>query len=134
MGFLDKFKKKKTEKKLEARKPVPEVKPIKAAPKPKSTKRSVAKKAILIKPVITEKATMLAAENKYIFNVAPRASKNEIKNAIHGFYGVKPIKIRVINMSGRQVRWGRTEGKTKNRRKAIITLKPGDKIEALGAK
>jgi large subunit ribosomal protein L23 len=84
---------------------------------------------ILIKPIITEKATFLGAENKYIFEISPRANKIDVQKAFEQTYKIKPIKINIIKVKGKKVRYGRTSGQTKNWKKAIITLKAGDKIE-----
>lgn len=84
---------------------------------------------ILIKPLITEKATNLGVENKYIFEVSSKANKIEVKKAIQSLYGVEPIKVNIINMGGKEVRYGKTQGQTKNIKKAIVTLKEGDKID-----
>jgi len=84
---------------------------------------------ILIKPLITEKATNLGVENKYIFEISSKANKIEVKKAIQSLYGVEPIKVNIINMGGKEVRYGKTQGQTKNTKKAIVTLKEGDKID-----
>jgi large subunit ribosomal protein L23 len=84
---------------------------------------------ILIRPLMTEKSTFLGAENKYVFEVSGRANKTEIAKAIHGIYQVKPIKINIINSFGKKIRTNRGAGKTKDWKKAIVTLKAGEKIE-----
>ncbi|TSC95662.1 MAG: large subunit ribosomal protein L23 [Parcubacteria group bacterium Athens1014_10] len=84
---------------------------------------------ILIKPLITEKTTDLAAKNKYVFEVSKDANKIEIKKAIEGLYNVSPIKMNIIKTRGKNTRYGKVQGKTKNLKKAIITLKKEDKIE-----
>lgn len=84
---------------------------------------------VLIKPMITEKGTHLASQNKYIFEVAPQANKIEIKKAIRAVYGVEPLKVNLVSLTGKQVRYGRTRGRTKDRKKAIITLPKGQTIE-----
>lgn len=84
---------------------------------------------ILIRPIVTEKGTYLGAQNKYIFEVGNFTNKIEVKKAIHAVYGVTPIKINMVNVSGKNVRHGKTYGRTKDRKKAIITLNAGDKIE-----
>ncbi|MFH1781049.1 MAG: 50S ribosomal protein L23 [Patescibacteria group bacterium] len=81
---------------------------------------------VLIKPLITEKAT---ATNTYLFAVNPKTNKQEIKKAIQVVYGVKPLKINIINFSGRGVRWGKSTGKTKSWKKAIVYLKEGESIQ-----
>jgi len=84
---------------------------------------------ILIKPIITEKATALGALNKYVFEVASRANKIEIKKAIKELYNVEPIEINILKVKGKLVRYGKARGRTKNWKKAIVGLKKGQKIE-----
>lgn len=104
------------------------------------TKEQIAKKPIkkdnsnlayriLIKPLITEKATNLVSLNKYAFQVAKSANKAEIKRAIKTLYGYDPISINIINERGNKVTYGRIKGKKSSWKKAIITLKPGEKLE-----
>jgi len=84
---------------------------------------------ILIKPLVTEKATALVAQNKYSFAVANKANKIEIKKAIKSLYGAEPLNVNLINMRGKRVQSGKVSGKKKVWKKAIVTLKPGQKIE-----
>jgi len=99
--------------------------------KVKKSKKEDTKNAynVLLKPLVTEKATFLASQNKYYFAVSKKANKIEIKRAIKSLYGVEPLDVNIINVLGKKVRYGRTAGKKKNWKKAIITLKEGDKIE-----
>lgn len=83
----------------------------------------------LIKPIITEKASSLGVYNQYVFEVAPKSNKVEIKKAIENLYGVRPLKVNIINMRGKIVRYGRNFGRTRNWKKAIVTLRSGDKID-----
>ncbi len=83
---------------------------------------------IIIKPVITEKTMNLLVENKYTFIVDKRANKTEIKNAIESIFNVKVDKVYTMNVKGKPKRMGRSVGKTPNRKKAIVALKPGQKI------
>jgi len=154
MGFFDKIKKrfsakpkevKKEQEKIEKKKiEKKEAKPKYTSLKPKAeglalpkeikekkAKKEEAKEAyrILIKPLVTEKATNLVANNQYSFMVAKSANKIEIKKAIKGLYGFEPLAINIVNMRGKQVQTGRVSGKKKNWKKAIVTLKPGEKIE-----
>lgn len=114
---------------------------VKSQAKAESKPKAVAKKKvekrddqraykIVAFPLITEKATDLAAFNKYIFIVPTTANKSEIKKTITNIYGVTPVKINIINKIGKNVRYGRSFGKTKDFKKAIITLAAGEKIEA----
>ena len=103
-----------------------EAKTKKAKPKKEDTGEAY---RVLIKPLITEKGSSLGIFNKYIFEVAPRTSKIEIKKAIKKVYGVDPIKVNIINILGKKVRYGRTEGRTKHWKKAVVTLPQGQKID-----
>jgi large subunit ribosomal protein L23 len=84
---------------------------------------------ILIKPLVTEKATHQKVENKYVFMVATTANKVEIASSIEEVYGIKPIKINIINMDGKVVRRGHITGRRKDWKKAIVTLPKGKTIE-----
>lgn len=83
---------------------------------------------IIIKPIITEKTMNLLVENKYTFIVDKRANKTEIKNAIESIFNVKVEKVYTMNVKGKPKRMGRSVGKTPDRKKAIVALKPGQKI------
>mgnify|MGYP000978323110 CR=1 FL=1 len=83
---------------------------------------------IIIKPVITEKSMDLLADNKYTFIVDKKANKTEIKNAIENIFKVRVEKVATMTTVGKIKRMGRHEGKTPNRKKAIVTLKPGHRI------
>ncbi|GAW90908.1 50S ribosomal protein L23 [Calderihabitans maritimus] len=84
---------------------------------------------VLIKPVITEKSMALKEDNKYTFIVDKNANKIEIKKAVEELFNVKVLKVNTMNLKGKKKRMGRFEGKTPDRKKAIVTLKPGDKID-----
>lgn len=83
---------------------------------------------ILLRPLVSEKATIAHAENKYIFEVDVRANKIEVKKAIEEVYGTVPAAVNIINQDGKTVRFGQRKGRTKNVKKAIVTLKKGDSI------
>jgi len=80
-------------------------------------------------PLVTEKATDLAMFNKYCFIVPKSVNKSEVLKKVINAYGVKPIKINFVQKAGKLVRYGRRFGETKAYKKAIVTLKAGDKIE-----
>ena len=61
--------------------------------------------------------------------MSPKVNKIEIKKAIQAVYGVMPLKVNISNLSGKKIRLGRVQGVTKNKKKAIVTLKAGDKIQ-----
>ncbi len=83
---------------------------------------------ILKRPLITEKNTNLQAQNKYAFEVARNANKPEIKQAIEQTFKVKVTDVNVINIHGKLRRVGRRQVMTSPIKKAIVTLKAGDKI------
>ncbi|MFA5126671.1 MAG: 50S ribosomal protein L23 [Patescibacteria group bacterium] len=84
---------------------------------------------ILLKPVISEKATIANSLQQYVFEVDVRANKVEIKKAIQELYKVAPLSINIINQAGKKVRVGRTFGTRKRVKKAIVTLKKGETIK-----
>lgn len=77
----------------------------------------------------TEKGTELLRANKYIFCVSPGANKIEIKKAVEEIYNVKVLKVNTLNMPGKWRRLRYKRGRTPDWKKAIVTLKEGDKIE-----
>lgn len=129
---VDKVESGKKEKSTSEKKEVKQQAPKKAE-KPVSVKankkQDLQAYKIIKAPVITEKVTDLTQFNKYTFVVPRQASKSEIKKKIINVYGVTPIKINIINVSGKKIRYGRTRGMTKAWKKAIITLAPQDKLE-----
>ncbi|MBU1178340.1 50S ribosomal protein L23 [Patescibacteria group bacterium] len=83
----------------------------------------------LVQPLISEKATFLSGENKYVFGVNRQATKREIKQAIKDVYGVEPSGVNVISVKGKSRRYGRTLGRTNDHKKAIVTLPAGQSIQ-----
>jgi len=84
---------------------------------------------IIIKPIITEKSTWLKEKNREIcFEVHPKANKIEIKEAAEQLFKVKIDTVRVIHQRGKKRRVGRNEGYTKNKKKAYLKLKEGEKM------
>jgi large subunit ribosomal protein L23 len=84
---------------------------------------------ILRKPLVTEKSTSLLQENKYTFEVDPRANKTEIKQAVQRIFKVKVEKVNTMRVKGKMKRVRNIPGRTPERKKAIVTLRKGDKIE-----
>ncbi len=85
---------------------------------------------VLVRPIITEKSTLQKeAGNQVTFEVHPRATKIEIKQAVEKLLKKKVDKVRTIKIAGKIKRLGRNEGKRRNWKKAIVTLKPGEHIE-----
>ena len=131
MKLLDFFKKKKET--VEKPEKVEKVEKVEIGSLPKAIKKKLSDKAakILVSPHITEKATALTEENKYVFKVFQKANKIEIKKAIEDLYGVDVIGVNVINVPRRQRRLGRQMGWRKGYKKAIVKIKKGQKIEIL---
>lgn len=85
--------------------------------------------SIVIRPIITEKCTDLREkQNIYTFEVHRDATKHEIKRVIEKLYTVKVEGVRVINTKGKIKTRKMVEGKRKDRKKALVKLKKGDKI------
>ena len=84
---------------------------------------------VLIRPIITEKTTLLMQENKYTFQVPLTANKVEIRKAVESIFNVKVEKVATIRVLGKTKRMGRTMGKRSDYKKAIVILKAGETIE-----
>jgi large subunit ribosomal protein L23 len=80
---------------------------------------------------ITEKGTALSEKNnQYLLKVNPRANKHQIRNAVERLFNVKVTGVRTLNVAGKGRRKRtKQEGATSDWKKAIVTLKQGDKIE-----
>lgn len=87
---------------------------------------------ILKKPIITEKSMEGAALNKYTFKVDKETNKIEIRKAVEKVFNVKVTKVNTVTVRGKTRRRGKYEGKTPDWKKAVVTLKEGDKIEIGG--
>lgn len=84
---------------------------------------------VLLSPVVTEKAAHLQAQGQYAFEVHPRSTKNEVAKAVEDAYGVKPVAVNVVTIGSKARRYGRHEGFTRSRKKAMVTLRKGEHIE-----
>jgi len=84
---------------------------------------------VLRRPLITEKNTILQAQGKYAFEIAREANKQQIKQAVEKAFKVKVLAVNVMTVPGKTRRVGRRQVLTQSWKKAIVTLKPGDKIE-----
>ncbi len=84
---------------------------------------------VLRRPLITEKNTMLQAQGKYAFEVDAEANKHQIKQAVEKAFKVTVTAVNVMTVPGKTKRVGRRMVLTPSHKKAIATLKPGDKIE-----
>lgn len=88
---------------------------------------------ILFRPIVTEKISNLQEKGIYAFEVDPKANKIEIAQAVEKKFKVKVVNVRTLNFKGKQkthmTRRGRFIGRTSHYKKAIVTLKEGEKID-----
>lgn len=85
--------------------------------------------AIILGPVISEKAYGGLEKGKYTFRVHKDATKIQIRNAVEKLFNVKVVSVNVINVKPKVKRLGKFTGTTASWKKAIVTLRSGDKIE-----
>lgn len=88
---------------------------------------------ILIRPLISERSTDLMTEGKFVFVVDKRANKIQIADAVEEIFKVDVLAVNTVNVKGKTKRRGRTVGKTKSYKKAIVKLAAGQTIELFGA-
>jgi large subunit ribosomal protein L23 len=84
---------------------------------------------VLIKPVLSEKATMLREQNKYTFVVSKDATKFQIKEAVSKLFNVKVVDCTTMNVRGKEKRLRGRPGMTASYKKAIVKLAPGETIK-----
>jgi large subunit ribosomal protein L23 len=84
---------------------------------------------ILVRPIITEKNTMLNDRGKYTFEVLQDANKIEIKRAVEEIFKVKVTTVNTLKVPGKMRRFGQKAGMTRTWKKAIVTLAAGERIE-----
>lgn len=85
---------------------------------------------VILAPVVTEKATMVAENNQQIaFRVAPDATKLEVKAAVEMLFKVEVESVQVLNQNGKAKRFGRFEGRRRNERKAYVRIKDGQELD-----
>ena len=84
---------------------------------------------IVVKPVITEKSTLVSEYNQVVFKVANSASKPEIKAAIEALFSVKVLSVNTLIQKGKTKRWKGKEYRRSDEKKAIVTLADGDRID-----
>ncbi|GBF79912.1 50S ribosomal protein L23 [Aphanothece sacrum] len=92
----------------------------------KATLRELAD--LIIKPIITEKATLLLEQNKYVFDVVPKATKPQIKAAIEQLFEVNVVGVNTMRPPRKKRRVGKFMGYKALYKRAIVTLEEGDSI------
>ena len=85
---------------------------------------------ILIRPVVSEKASMLREQNKYVFIVHPDATKAQIKEAVKQLFKVEVVNCTTMNVMGKEKRLRGRPGRTSAYKKAIVRLAEGNTIAA----
>ena len=84
---------------------------------------------VIIRPVVSEKSYVLAANDKYTFRVHPDAHKTQIRQAIEElFEGVQVVEVRTASVKSKPKRRGLTAGRSRSWKKAIVQVRPGDTI------
>jgi large subunit ribosomal protein L23 len=87
---------------------------------------------VLLAPVISEKSYGLLDENKYTFDVHPKANKTQIKIAVKQIFNVEVIDVNTLNRAGKRKRTRFGYGRRKAVKRAIVTLRDGDRIDVFG--
>lgn len=142
MAILDALKKnkdaespKKEEKKTTSKKVVEKAKTAEKKTTPKKADSSVVQgghiltDTVLKHPHITEKAAIIAEKGVYTFEVHKDANKIEIAKAVEEIYEVKPVRVAIINLPAKRVMSRGRRGVKPGKKKALVYLKKGDKIE-----
>ena len=84
----------------------------------------------VVRPLVTEKTSAAyQAKGEYAFEVSPNANKQSIREAIERLFGVKVTAVWTMNVRGKPRRVGQSIGNRPNWKKAIVTLRAGDKID-----
>lgn len=85
---------------------------------------------VLKRPILTEKSSFQSDNlHRYTFEVDVRANKRQIRDAVEQVFNVQVLAVNVMNVRGKRRRWGRIVGRTKDWKKAIVTLAPGQSIQ-----
>lgn len=87
----------------------------------------------LLAPMVTEKTAMLSGNNVMVFRVALFATRVGVKQAFKELYGVTPVKVNVITVRPRAVRFGKSSGHIKSFKKAMISLPVGTTIDVFAS-
>jgi large subunit ribosomal protein L23 len=87
----------------------------------------------VLAPLVTEKAARLNSQNVMVFRVAPSATRVAVGQAIKELYNVTPVKVNMISVRGKDVRRGRSAGRTRDWKKAMVTLPKGARIDVFAS-
>lgn len=86
---------------------------------------------VLVKPTITEKSTIMQESGKYTFEIAPKANKVQVKEAVEKNFHVDVLDVNISKLRGKRKRYGPRMVKQPDTKKAVVTLKPGDRINLI---
>ena len=99
-------------------------------PEAKKTRLELAPHQVVLRPLVTEKGVhRVERHNQYAFEVSPLATKDDVRNAIQSLFEVTVVKVRTQNRKGKPRRYRFRYGRTKNWKKAIVTLGEDDRID-----
>ena len=83
---------------------------------------------VIIRPVVSEKSYVLAAADMYTFRVHPDAHKTQIRQAVEALFDVEVLEVRTMSVKSKPKRRGYTSGRTREWKKALVQVAPGDEI------
>ena len=83
---------------------------------------------VIIRPVVSEKTYVLASTGKYTFRVHPDAHKVQIRQAVESLFDVRVLDVRTASVKSKPKRRGYTAGRTRQWKKAIVQVGPGEEI------
>jgi large subunit ribosomal protein L23 len=92
-------------------------------------KKKVELHPLIANPRVSEKAAILTSKGTYVFNVPTSANKIEVRKAVEKQYKVNVVRVNMLRGEGKMVRRGRATGQRTDWKKALVTLKAGQKIE-----
>lgn len=135
MGIFNRFKKDKPFPPPQNDRPAAVSLPTPASAQPVAAKTGQAATAfgkgasdVVIKPLISEKAATLTGANQYVFIVRKGANRLQVRTAIKRMYNVSPVSVNILNVKGKEMRFGRRNGTRSDWKKAIVTLPKGETI------
>jgi large subunit ribosomal protein L23 len=138
MAILDAFKKKDTKSKAASKKKEENVLDLVQEPTVKSDAKPTVLKEntghahrTLHRYHLSEKSNLLSNSGRYVFKVSKTTNKIEVKKAVQAVYDVHVVSVNIVNVTGKKRRQGRSVGRTEDWKKAIVTLKEGERISGL---
>ncbi len=84
---------------------------------------------VIRRPIVTEKSTLLGTAHKYTFEVARKANKAQVREAVEKAFSVSVLEVNMIHVPGKMRRVGRHRGVTSSWKKAVVTINPDQRIE-----